>query len=421
MSEPSVEAYLNQELGEASTDSSGTFTLSPAETLRKLADFQLPGKQTWAVKVVQAAVAGGPSKISLRLMQREAVFTLSGPLSWDIAELERGFHNPEPGPDRSLWHLRQGLWNVGLRGRRPFWLQAAGWKQRLVWNGQALAREEAKPLNSTVLSVRHLNREEKTGLAYLLSSDTATHNAEILQEMVTRCFTCPVPLDVDALRLDALQSCPDQGSASSSFLLQIGFAELDLPALTTPPHTFAGLEAGHELPAQASLFLLLTAHLLKRAGEHGFSVARQPSQVYWVLDGVVVESQALSLASRACSCALIASAEGLGLDVSGFGLLHTAAYRERLRRLYLGSNPFIQAGRADFTEQLLRQRVQDRKVSATVLAVGVGLLWVAPPFGVMALGLCAAGFLLGQPSEAFTAPQAELKELQQEWQAKASA
>ena len=61
---PLLEGMLEALTEQASRDSSGRFTLDPRKAIEKLSGFQLYGGQ-WALKIVQAAVAGGASSLEL--------------------------------------------------------------------------------------------------------------------------------------------------------------------------------------------------------------------------------------------------------------------------------------------------------------------------------------------------------------------
>ncbi|MFN8611291.1 MAG: hypothetical protein U0931_27350 [Vulcanimicrobiota bacterium] len=432
MSDSPLENYLERELGEARQDSSGAFTLSPTEALRKLAGFQLPDKQSWACKVVQAAVAAGATGISLRLLEREAVFSLSGPIAWEIEAVEQALLSPEPGPLRCLWHLKQGLWSVGLHEGRPFWLQGAGWPQSLLWDGQALSRQDCPLAQKTVLWVSHARHDQPKGLAYYLGSGFSSHNADLLKEMLARCFVCPVPLDVDALRIDALQNCPGQGNSAQSYLLQVGFSQSGSWFLGVPAHTSrppgkqdsaqdpfkSGYQPPANLPELASLIILLAAHLGRGRGKDSYQVSLNPCSLYWVLDGVVVERQALPFTERACSFGLIASAEGLSLDVSGFRLRQTPELEERINGLLLEAWPFVRAGSADFSHFVADQKEQQLNITVALGAFGAGIIWFFPPFGAMVLGLSAASHLLrsDQAGQLVSGLQDDLRLLQLEWE-----
>lgn len=430
--EPALNDYLQHELDEARPDSSGVFTLSPQEALRKLAGFQLPSPHTWTT-MVQAAVAAGATQISLRLLNNETAFYVKGPIAWECKKVEQAFLTPRPGDDRALLHLKQGLWSIGLQAQRPFSLQVAGRPEVLIWNGQSLRRKEATPLDLTVLVVQHRSSRDPKSLNSLLGLDCSARNAGILREIKARCFVCPVPLDVDAMRLDALQLCPGHGHNGTSCLLQVGFVQGELPPVGYPPASSGGYapdpkarqefssayQPPPQIPDQASLFSLLATHLERHPGakDERLRTCSRPSAIYWVLDGAVLECTELTLPARACSVGLIASAEGLGTDLSGFKLQQDQAFEERRLQLINQAAPLVAAARADFSQFLSATRTSERNRDIGIGVAGMGFLFFVPHFGLMLLGMgLACHFLISDIAGQLVKDiQQELSLLQADW------
>ncbi|MCA9792826.1 MAG: hypothetical protein KC910_13560 [Candidatus Eremiobacteraeota bacterium] len=330
------------------TDSQGVFTLARDEALRKLASFRLPFEGAWALKLVQAAVAGGAGSIEIRQSSKETIFRFGG--KFGLERFESAFFNPEPSGLPALDHLLAGMWAVALGEERPFELSWSGQTQALVWTGSEFLRRPLAAGETKVrLTISH-RPAHLPGLGYL---EAAQRNGEVLKALTERAYVCPLPLTVDNRRLDTLWLCPDHGLSSRSHCLGIGWAELPAPPFELPPGTFEGLipeeqerkKAGEQAAARAleqvehtpspgpiSVAWLASVHFhLTRRGRHKmWAQAYQNSQFHWILDGVVIAIQDLAMGERSFSLGVFASAQGLGLDITGFGLLDSEAREQRL-------------------------------------------------------------------------------------------
>ncbi|MGE0492499.1 MAG: hypothetical protein AB7S38_25010 [Vulcanimicrobiota bacterium] len=330
------------------TESQGVFTLARDEALRKLASFRLPFDGAWALKLVQAAVAGGAGSIEVRQSSRETTFRFGGDLC--LERFEAAFFNPEPSGIQALDHLLAGLWTVALGEQRPFELLWPGQDESLVWaGGEFLHRRSGQREKKVRLTISH-RQANIPGLGQL---QAAQRNGEVLKALTERAYVCPVPLTVDNRRLDSLWLCPDHGLSSRSHCLGLGWAKADSPAFELPLGTFEGLvpdeqarkKAGEQAAARAleqveyttspgaiSVAWLASVHFhLARKGRHKiWTQAYQNSQVHWILDGVVIATQDLAMGERSFSLGVFASAAGLGLDITGFGLIASEARDQRL-------------------------------------------------------------------------------------------
>jgi len=377
-----MEEYLQAELNEGAVESSGVFTLARAQALEKLAGFQLPGPHTWVLKVVQCAVASGCSALTVRQTSTESIFTFCDAPGWAPNQVEEAFCEPGSTPARGLTHLKQALWNAGISGLRPFFVAGAGWQEALVWDGRSLSRRPAEPVSQTTLVVSHRVWKKGRGFPILRGIEAAERNAEVLLELKQKAFVCPIPLRLDGLRLDALQLCPSHGLSSRSSLLRLGFPQGPLAPLGIPPATSGGyvregemradldglFEAPQEAPTAAALLCLLTAHavLVPEGKRQGWRSAPHASSLYWVLDGVVLNQATFSVPSRCCSLAVMASAEGMTTDLTGFALQINAEYRRRLWKVYELVADFARTARVDFSQ------VVDKKSQSFWVRLGLG-------------------------------------------------
>ena len=88
-----LEAYLVEHTDEGELDSSGEFTMDRDKALAKLSQFQLPGDHHWALKLVQAVVAGGALALEIRLTLTGSQFSFDD--LWTLDELEAAFYDTD--------------------------------------------------------------------------------------------------------------------------------------------------------------------------------------------------------------------------------------------------------------------------------------------------------------------------------------
>jgi hypothetical protein len=175
----------------------------------------------------------------------------------------------------------------------------------------------------------------------------SNRNAELLRVLVERAHTCPVPLICDGRRLDALEQNPEHGWGPRSQPLMYGALEGDLPLFGVPPCTNSS-EPAHLVhrhlskgksseewwshrPKEVAVAFIVSAHIeFRQIGKSSRWEERSGlSRIYWVKDGVVVQSQDLH-ERRLCSVGVFLSADGLQTDLSGLKLTES---KERKRRV----------------------------------------------------------------------------------------
>jgi len=354
----------SSEVGQA--ESVGVFTISREAALQKLAAFQLPFSEAWTVKVVQAAVAAQTtSPIRVDVTRNEARFFFRPGRAFTLDGIEEAFYKPEPGSDRALNHLVNALWSVGIADKRSFCLALPQSSTKLVWDGRELSRVEAENRRDCCfLEVSHGSQLEEKPSWFKRMIGKSSVSAEIFQTMARHCFTCPVPLTVDAMRVDSLKLCPDRGWNRGSLPLDLSFSDSELPSFPVAPGTFEDLPAhtsrewsyvgfekmGADLvePREAfertSLACLLSGHftsLRSLKDEWRFSLGY--SNIYWVADGVVVDEEYLDGSPRVCSVAVFLSAEELPTDLTGLRLLSSPLREERRRSARRGACQILES------------------------------------------------------------------------------
>ncbi len=430
--------------GEGKIQSEGQFTLARDQALKKIAEFQLPFRAAWAVKLVQCAVASGdgsPIRVDLTVKEARFFFVTT---DLNLTEIEEAFYTPEPSEKRSLRHLLSSLWAVGLHEGCGFQLALPGSSTTLIWDGKTLNRVESEEKRSCAyLGIAH-QPVDGGKLAWVRSlAQSGSRNIEIQTTLSHWCYTCPVPLTVDARRLDSLLFCPTHGWSKESYPLSLRFEKTALPTLSLPPGTFERLpsqgltfsqppsgeglrEVGEKIlgliqPQQeASVAYLLTAHLRNRGSgkNERWEDTEGQSVLYWVQDGVVVDQENLFDGKTHCSVACFLNATELTTDLTG---LHLAESPERIRRAQIARQSLAESlGEHGQLSQSLKDWEAESKQNSQFAGkfiglAGVGTLLVEPTFGffVIICGALTAYFAGTTESQRAQRVRTGVEELQQ--------
>mgnify|MGYP003585066704 FL=1 len=428
-----LEDLLRAEAGEGMMESSGSFTISGKKALEKLAAFRLPRETAWVLKIVQAAVASGCSQLDIRQTRSATEFHFHGETGWSLAQVEAEFYRVESRSTPSLEHLRQGLWSACLRGMRPFTLTEPNLAEALFWTGKQLRRKPVRSQTHTTLTISHRSITDGRRFSLIPDAQGASRNAEVARELSAHAYTCCIPLRLDSRRLDNLLASPAHGLSSSTYPIEIGFLPAEVPPYGLPPGTLKGLPAGQGVdsslkkllrppanpPSQTGLACLITAHV-RRVGQGKVTVWQtyhERSLVFWVRDGVVVESTALKSAT-CCSLALFASAAELGADATGFGVVKNSDYYVRLKKLKESASSFLSQVELDPGSTIKEAHLKARRIGGAVMVGGLGLSLASLPHGLLlvaggALNLAMAG---RKEKEIVEQIRTGLGTLKQEWQ-----
>lgn len=420
-------------LAEALPHSSGQFTIAREKALEKLALFRLPSESYWCLKIVQAAVAAGASEIKLRQTHSVNEFRLVGAAAWTLEQVEDEFYRVESSPQPGLEHLKQGLWSVSLNDMRPFTLTAPEWSESLAWDGLRLSRQPKTSCTCPVLTISHFPALDRPGLT-LRAALAAAKNAEVVRELSLHAFTCPIPLSVDGRRLDSLLLSPLHGFSPTSYPLQLGLLEGDLPPLRVPPGTFGGYQlppkvdatmrklfrVQTEVPTAPGLAVLVTGHLQRRVENRQASwhPLEEASVVYWVQDGVVVERTRLKGDFQCVSLGIFVSSEKLASDASGFTLQKSLEWKQRLWQVCRLAGLFL--SEVDLERNSVVEAVRSRQLTfgGLVGVTGLGLSLVLPVNGLLMFG---AGLVIAGTRNARVEERAldqldkTLQRLREEW------
>ena len=424
MGRPSeLEEFLRTQLDEGAKDSSGQFTISREKALEKLAAYQLQGGQSWVLKIIQAVVCSGAGELVVRQTGTDTEFHFAPPNPWGLAQFEEAFYDPEVSENRSLDHLKRGLWSVSIHNMRPFMLAVPGWSELLVWNGKSLQRGPTKDRPAALLAISHRTIYEGKGLPLLRNLEAASGNAAVLTELRDRAYTCSVPLKLDNRRMDALQASPTYGSSKTSFPIYLGFLPGELPELPIPPATFGEyrpiapgdatmskiFHPQAHLPEKVGVACLITAHLreVQRGKVMVWETYSQPSSLFWVRDGVVVDWETLKNAVGCVSCALYVSAEGMTSDLTGLKLARNEAYQQRFQAAVDAFKPFLSQAEVSLEAMVESQKMSGRVAGGVLLVGALALGFMVPIWGLFLAGGALA--TMSQSGAAARALEVDLK------------
>ncbi|MBS2033936.1 hypothetical protein JST97_03060 [bacterium] len=429
-----LDDFLALETSQGVFDSSGQFSLSREKALEKLAAFQLPGEMDWLLKVVQAAVRADFLEIDLRLSKSQAEFRFSGACRWRLEDIEGSFYDPESGGDRSLQALKEALWSVSLHNARPFCLVGENWPEALFWNGEQFSRQPANSANLTRLTVSHRKRGD-SGFPILREVEAARRNASILQHLLHKAFPCPIPLRVDARRVDGFHLCPGHGLSCRSYPFALGLLTGQIPPLQCPqlaapdepsyvetslhPELRKLVAPDSRASQPVAAAALLTGHVGPVGGgrDTKWKPFFHPCRIYWVSDGVVVDCRAFDLTERSCSIGLIASAEGLVTDLSGLCLQVNREYQDRLDKVCRLADDFVVRADLHFEAMLEKARSSGKWMFALMVVGGVSVTTLNPAFGLF-MTFCGFSNYFTRASQETTISKQlgeDLRLLQRDW------
>ena len=435
-----LELFLQNQTTVGQSQGEAGFTLAREKALKKMADFMLPSKGDWAVKVFQFLVACRPiGKITITQGRTCTTFTSTVKLPVGLLDVEQKFFNPDPHKDNKLNHLASALWAVGVAQKRGFQISVPKEKEALFWSGADLFREPRKPTTELQIVVTHDSAIEPDG-GFLLSS---SRNSEVLKALRGRCFTSPVALLVDGLRLDGLHMCPEHGLTKTSFPLTLGFTDGDLPHVAWPPGTIENVDKvvdsyisdGGGLirvtrqvlkrarsPKFSSMAFFVTAHVNLDLKRSKATAKAKSSTCYWVQDGAMIDHDRFAVPALNCSVGCYLSAESLTTDLTGLSLSETEERRRRLRRAAeLLLEPLRDLAQIATKEIREHNQKRYRKLGNSLILLNFGIGIWSPVAGVLLLpflgifGLFARGATRLEEAQVLAIVSSGLKILKEKW------
>lgn len=390
----------------------------------------LPRTSAWILKVVQAAVAGRSASVEFQQTPCDTRCCYWPEGEWEVDALAQALESGQIGDP-----LLAALACLIQQGHHPFLLALPGAQQALFWTGQELRRVACQPDASLVLTVSH-RRTVGYVSAPVSSIETARLNAQLLEELSTLAFTCPIALSVDRRRLDALQACKSHGYSSSNVPIRLGWIQSTaIPAMPIPPATWHGFQPQETLDPRlvpllvtdpqlssiaASCLLSIHVGVIQDGKKMRWTPQSRNCQFYWVLDGVVVADESLDFPPLAVSCAVFASAQGLPLH-SPLELASSPLRDQRREQILRDFLPLIEDTKISLPALIDQGRGRTNLVASMVVGGGALLTLAVPLVGLVVVG--TGGLLLfsagAGEKQLQMQLQGQLQHLQEYWRARA--
>lgn len=315
-----LDDLLEQLQVEGQKDSSGRFTLDARSAAPKLRAFRLANPYFYVLKLVQSAVASGAGRIQVTCSRRGVHLVHDGKLDAEHAEwlFHHGFSDEAPEAVRLLAEgvgsavgataqsLELACWD-GQRGIRQVW--RAGIASKSAWRPGGAPRLQ--------FSLRRWLRDQFAGWVRALSQDVfdlLTSNRRSMTgeggAVYDRC-----PYLNPKLYLN--------GRLVNHFVF-------GSPRVSSGRHHLAERLVPARQPKSSSSFLPPRPHLQEPL-EAMLAIEQQlrpVAHLTWLQSGVTLMEEQLELGVPGLVALL--SCEGLNTDISGFRLVHDAAYRERI-------------------------------------------------------------------------------------------
>ncbi|MBS2037706.1 hypothetical protein JST97_22170 [bacterium] len=282
-----IEQMVESERQAGELDSSGAFTLDRNKAFHKLSAHQLPSPQHWILKLVQAAVTWNNESVEVNRSSHEVSVQFAKACS--LEEAEQAFFRVEPAPTKAMDHFQRALRGAAHSGGLTY--APPDSHEGLTWNGERLERTKVVPSTRARLAVT-ASRPQQEQIAELL------RNAA---------FAAPLRLMVGMEPVDGFSYAVRWTGCPS--LREVWAQSPQIPTLHCRESGCQGLFAA-----------ISWAQDMEN---------ETPVSVLWVLDGIVIEQEALDFTDRV-SATVVVSAAGLTTDLSGFRLLLTAERQTRL-------------------------------------------------------------------------------------------
>lgn len=198
-------------------ESTSSFTLDPAEALRKSGSHQLPKPELWLVKIVQAAVCAGAENIDIKLERACVKVSVRGGVFPSASEVAKQISFEST--DSTQGHLLTGLRVLAVEPKTALVLQTREPEpERVVVNEQALPighRLEDLPegvkLDLKVYRRGSILANPKALLAEVSVKNLIRTRAAEYLALVRRCWTSPIPITIDGRPLETRYYCATDG------------------------------------------------------------------------------------------------------------------------------------------------------------------------------------------------------------------
>lgn len=241
-----MDNFLAQAATVGETNSSGEFTISHQEALRKLRDFQLPRRGAFASNLVAAVVLAGGSEIAVVVSDTVISFQFDQP-AFSQDDLEMLFLSPfQSGAPQ--WRKEMAISANGTLGLPLQYLildswnaeNQEGWELKSFSGGRQSVQALTRPFGQSSFSRFSLHFGYQRGFRI---NDYLT---PISQELRERCCHAPI-----ALSMNSRVISHDPISGSTEIARRVWRTESDAPGAVLPGKAGADEEVTHQEPFSA--------------------------------------------------------------------------------------------------------------------------------------------------------------------------
>ncbi|MCA9775810.1 MAG: hypothetical protein KC800_03805 [Candidatus Eremiobacteraeota bacterium] len=336
------EEFLQTFRGSGRLEPGGRFTIAADEAIRKLSRHALPRPGSWVLKIVQAGVRARCESIEIDIGQRVLSLKLNGSQArFSLSTLTRGLLDPTFPTPGYLRSLVAGLRDVGFGKRRPFKLHLVGNDQAaepdVPWDGsRLLGRVDSEEISQEKFDSISLEvyEPEKNGGSWLTRFvGKGSSFEEERAELESRAFLCHCDLSCDGRSLNdfstslravrLLLSGTKKPLKAEPFYWSVAPRKQGEPGFYFPGDPLGRL--GWTFSAsigqsQLNEFLLKECQQKGAAAFWYIALSRRGaarSGIFWIDDGIVVDSTPFRFDTGALSVAVLIPAEGLQTDLTG--------------------------------------------------------------------------------------------------------
>jgi len=338
-------------------DSSGVFTVDVRKLLPKLADYQLARPEQYVLKILQAAVTSGATRVEVRCYGHfvEVDFDGSGLARPELESLFGYVFEDQP-KSRHIRHLAIGVTSALAHQARWVQVESRGvkrcWSMLELDSRTKVRRSRLKRGLTRVTLARSVETTITHWWEFLSRKDiyqmlTGGEQAMLPEQiaLLQGCRHCPVRLRVNGKRMDRPSFGPPPMQGTGRLLQLIGVNTEDVyhpEHLVAERHLFAGQPAAFRWPPGTYAYRFDRQDTGRHAAGLPAGVTCPallgirfslgwPSVFHYYHAGVLVES--LRVETPVPGLVAIVSADDLEVDLSQFGLRDTERLRQRNRWL----------------------------------------------------------------------------------------
>jgi hypothetical protein len=210
-----LDSYLNLLKNASTPEETLSFSIAQTKALQKLTDSQLPDPSLWIVKMVQAAVSGGASEIRIHFGRRQVEIHFDTSITDSAKNILESAMSGDIPQAPALLHLVTGIRGSFVGEGKSFLIQSTGPEgKELVTMGPTGSHRYSDPEETSAqrkLSYVVLRPYRLQKFPRIMNAPVkrwVLGNASEHLALLTRCWTCPVPIKVDGRLLDTRYDSP---------------------------------------------------------------------------------------------------------------------------------------------------------------------------------------------------------------------